>query len=61
MRKIRTVQFTYDDVSNRRVDERVNAEIDAIAKDGGKVVSVTVNSFGFSPTLLIYTIIFEGA
>jgi hypothetical protein len=57
VRKVKTVSFTFGEVSN--IEERVNRAVEELAAENKKVVSITTNSFGLSPMTLIYTIIYE--
>ena len=56
-RFVRTVRFFYNEV--KHIDERVNKEIKGLAEKGGTVISINNITFGLSPALLIYTIIYE--
>lgn len=57
-RYLKTVIFSSVNEVNT-VESRVNAAINQLNKDGGKVVSITSNVYGLSPMSLIYNIIYE--
>jgi len=59
MRKIKVVQFTYDQVRESVVEPTVNEAIERLSKENKKIVTITTETFGFSPTILLYNIVYE--
>lgn len=59
MRKIKVLQFTYDQVSKGEIEEKINNTIEDLTKENKKIVTINTETFGFSPAILLYNIIYE--
>ncbi len=64
-RYLKTVLTTINEMQpnengeEENIDKRVNAEVDRICSKGGKVIAILHNTFGFSPVIVLYDIIYE--
>ncbi len=56
-RFIKTVNLYYSDMEN--ADAFVNDIIKQIRDKGGKIVNINNITFGISPALMVYTIVYE--
>ncbi len=56
VKKIKVLKYTYDEVSKKGFEDKLNKELLELQKDGREIITSFVNSLGLSPVLLIYTI-----
>lgn len=57
MRKIKVIKITVSEIGE--AEKKVNDEIEKLAGEGKRVVSIVTDTFGVSPMYLIYTVIYE--
>ncbi len=57
MRKVKVIKITVSEIGE--AEKKVNDEIERLAGEGKKTVSIVTDTFGVSPMYLIYTVIYE--